>query len=92
MPKPPMTDAEVGAVLARLCIQPDRLLTRAGASELLGLLGVPMSARTMAKNSSLRRPGPGYRVVAGRCLYQPADLVRFVLDRPVANEPMERAA
>jgi hypothetical protein len=88
----PMSNEEVDALLARLGYAPDRLVTREGASELLALLGVPMSPRTLAKNSSLRRPGPAYRTVAGRALYSPRDLVRWTLDRPVASEPTKEAA
>jgi hypothetical protein len=87
-----MSETEIDALLARLRVAPDRLLTREGASELLALLGIPLSPRTLSKNASLRRAGPGYRTVAGRALYSPRDLVRWTLDRPVASGPTKEAA
>jgi hypothetical protein len=87
-----MSNEEVDALLLRLSVPPDRLLTRTGASELLALVGVELSARTLAKNASLRRDGPPYLTVAGRGLYEPRSVLRWCLDRPVSHEPVRAAA
>jgi hypothetical protein len=89
----PMSNDEINAMLARLGVNPDRLLSRRDTAELLQRMGVSLSERTLSKNAALRRPMPKYRVVAGRALTCPRDVVRFVLDSPIRSQsPMENAA
>jgi hypothetical protein len=80
-----MSNEEVDALLARLGVEPDRLLDRQATSELLARLGVALSVRTLHKNASLRRPMPPYRMVARRALTAPRDVVRFVYEAPIRS-------
>jgi hypothetical protein len=74
---------QIDALLARLGVDPDRLLSRRDTSALLHRLGVPLSERTIAKNVALRRDAPPYRIIAGRALSSPRDVVRWALNRPL---------
>jgi hypothetical protein len=76
-------DTETDALLRRLNVDPDRLLSRRDTSALLQRLGVPSSERTIAKNVALRRDAPPYRIIAGRALSSPRDVVRWALNRPL---------
>ena len=78
-----ISDDEIDARLGRLGYDLDRLLSRRDTSALLHRLGVLLSERTIAKNVALRRDAPPYRMIAGRALSCPRDVVRWALNRPL---------
>jgi hypothetical protein len=84
-----ISDSEITALLGRLGYDPDRLLSRRDTSALLHRLGVPLSERTIAKNVALRRDAPPYRMIAGRALSCPRDVVRWALDRPLRTPALD---
>jgi hypothetical protein len=86
------SDDEIDALLRRLNCDPDRLLSRRDTSALLHRLGVPLSERTIAKNVGLRRDAPPHRIVAGRALSCPRDVVRWVFVRPLRTNGRSEAA
>jgi hypothetical protein len=86
-------DDQIDALLLRLNVDPDRLLSRRDTSALLHRLGVPLSDRTIAKNVALRRDAPPYGIIAGRALSSPRDVVRWALNRPLrVHGPAESEA
>jgi hypothetical protein len=85
-----ISDNEITALLGRGGYDPDRLLSRRDTSLLLHRLWVSLSERTIAKNVALRRDAPPYRIIAGRALSSPRDVVRWALNRPLrasASDP-----
>jgi hypothetical protein len=85
----PLTDPEIDAMLTRKKIDPDRLQSRHEIEATLALFGILLTARTMAKNAALGRPGVPYRLICGRALASPRDALRFAFGQPLRQNSFD---